>query len=105
SLDHQTLRDHYFLNAREEGLQVYVKSIFKLKSLLKSYDIIHCHHQFSALVVILCGSNKKVVLSVLGDISKRSFINRFIYYIVKPFCSVIIFKNKVPKLLPKYVLL
>ena len=45
----------YFINGREFGLKAYWSSIKKLRKKLKSsdYNILHCHHSFSALILFL----------------------------------------------------
>ena len=49
--------DVFFINSREDGKIAYVKAIFKLRRYLKTnkFDIIHCHHCFSAVILILSG--------------------------------------------------
>jgi glycosyltransferase involved in cell wall biosynthesis len=45
----------FFINGKEHGKKEYIKSVFKLRRHLKSnnYDVLHCHHSFSAVVLIL----------------------------------------------------
>ena len=49
--------DVFFINSREEGKRAYVKSLVKLRRLLKrsKYDIIHCHHSYSGVIFLLSG--------------------------------------------------
>ena len=49
--------DVFFINSREEGKIAYLKAIFRLRRYLKTnkFDIIHCHHCFSAVILILSG--------------------------------------------------
>lgn len=85
----------FFINGRENGKQEYFKSIFRIKKILseKSYDIIHCHHVFSAIVFILTGKYRKIksVVSFQNDPDKESFFNLF--HFVKNKVSIWIFKN------------
>lgn len=59
--------DIFFINGREKGKKEYFLSIVRLRKHLKrnKYDIIHCHHSFSALIYMLTGRffNRKNILS------------------------------------------
>ena len=59
--------DYYLIEG--QGINNYLKSILKIRSILKSkdYDIIHAHYGMSGIVSRLSFSNKKVVVSFLGD--------------------------------------
>ncbi|MGC6433452.1 MAG: glycosyltransferase family 4 protein [Crocinitomicaceae bacterium] len=103
ALKDNKMESYYFINAKEKGLKSYIKAFVALRSIVKPFDIIHCHHQFSVIPLIF--SRKKIILSVLGDIKKRSFVNRFVFNIVKHKCKKIIFKNYLPNLNSKYYLL
>jgi len=89
-------QSYYFINAKEKGLVAYLRAIFELRSLIKTVDIIHCHHQFSVLPLLLYFTKKPIILSVLGDIKKRNWVNKVVFHLVKNKCSSIIFKNSVP---------
>ena len=49
--------DVFFINSREDGKIAYLIAIFRLRRFLKTnkFDIIHCHHCFSAVILILSG--------------------------------------------------
>ncbi len=51
----------FFINGREKGRLEYFRSIFRLNRFLRKhrFDIIHCHHAFSAVCFILSGHAKK----------------------------------------------
>lgn len=51
----------FFINGRENGKAEYIKSIFRLRKILNKsdFDILHCHHAFSALCLILSGRIRK----------------------------------------------
>jgi teichuronic acid biosynthesis glycosyltransferase TuaC len=61
----------FFINGRENGKSEYLKSIIRLRKLLKNnnYNVIHCHHVLSAVCLILSGrSNKfKTIVSFQND--------------------------------------
>jgi glycosyltransferase involved in cell wall biosynthesis len=103
SLEDKNLQNYYFINAKELGIKAYFKAFIDLYYLAKKYDILHCHHQFSVLPVIF--SKKKIILSVLGDLTKRRLSNRLIYSLVKHKCQKIIFKNTILINNSKYYLL
>lgn len=95
SLEDTKLQSVFFINAKKDGPLAYLNSVKKIKKLHKEFDIIHCHHQFSVLPILIGVPKKKIIiLSVLGDIEKRNFLNKFVYFIVKRRCNTIIFKNK-----------
>jgi len=53
--------DIFFINGREKGKKEYLLSIKKLRNILKNndYDILHCHHAFSAILLLLSFSSSK----------------------------------------------
>src|SRR4051812_32452881 len=60
--------DTFFINAREKGKAEYIRATVELRSKLKDYDVIHCHHVFSAIVVLAARSKKnKVLVSFLSS--------------------------------------
>lgn len=60
--------DVHFINAREKGKIEYIRELFALKKRVRQYDIIHCHHVFCALVVLMIRSKKnKIVVSFLSQ--------------------------------------
>jgi len=96
SLQKYCVNDVYFINARKFGLLEYLKSINKLFIVSKNYDIIHCHHEFTGFIYLLIGKNKIKILSILGDINKRYFINRFIFKVIFNKFDKVVFKSKIP---------
>jgi len=84
----------FVINGREEGKKAYIKAIPKLiyKLLVNKYDIIHCHHVFSALVLILSfGFVKKNVLSYQNPPKYEG--GELLFRIMLLFFSKIIFKH------------
>ena len=85
----------FFINGREKGKIEYVKSIFRLRKFLnnKKYDIIHCHHAFSAVCFILSGYSRrfKTVISYQNDPSKEQGQN--LYRFIRKNSDAIILKN------------
>lgn len=89
-----------FINAHKFGNIEYLKSISKIKKEIKEFmpDLIHCHHEFSVIPLLFIRFKKPVILSLLGDLGKRKFINKIIFYIlVKHRVNKIILKNKILK--------
>jgi glycosyltransferase involved in cell wall biosynthesis len=74
-IDTLTNPDHkakvFFINAKKKGKTEYLKSYFKLLKLAGKYDIIHCHHAFCALLVLLTFPRAKVLVSFLSEGSKE----------------------------------
>ena len=86
--------DVFFCNGQDKGFRKYVTYIPKLwwKSMTGGYDIIHCHHALSGVLLWLTGAPifKKVVLSYQNDPSHewgdkwfRRFDRHFKKFIIK----------------------
>jgi teichuronic acid biosynthesis glycosyltransferase TuaC len=88
----------FFINGREKGKTEYIKSIFRLKKILKDkeFDIIHCHHALSALCFIFSGRSKKFksIISYQNDPLNEQGGN--LYRFIKKRCNAIILKNNSP---------
>lgn len=86
----------FFINSREEGKGAYLRSLWKLRSYLKQnrYDIIHCHHSFSAVIFLLTGKWFKTrrLLSYQSD--PRNEGGMMLFRLLYIFFDRIILKNK-----------
>ena len=89
----------FFINSREEGKGAYLRSLWKLRRLLKQnrYDIIHCHHSFSGVIFLLSGRwlNTRRLLSYQSD--PRNEGGRILFRVLYLFFNRIILKNKPKK--------
>lgn len=67
--------DLFFINAREKGKAEYLRAAITLRSELPAYDIVHCHHIFSAIVALAARTSRnKVLVSFLSTgISELNF--------------------------------
>ena len=85
----------FFINGRELGRKAYWSSIKKLRKKLKNsdYDILHCHHSFSALILFLTFrfSKFKKIVSYQNPPEKEGGL--FLFKLVNVFFNVIIVKN------------
>jgi glycosyltransferase involved in cell wall biosynthesis len=84
----------FFINGKEKGLKEYLKAIIKLKKFVKgkNYDLVHCHHSFSAIVLILSRLKfKKKVLSYQSDPLNEG--GHFLFLLNYYFFDRIILKN------------
>ena len=85
-----------FINSRYKGKIEYLKSIFKIFVHLSNnkYDIIHCHHSFSAVLLIfsLKFFNNKCIVSYQNDPKKEG--GQFLFKIIRRLFSKIILKSK-----------
>ena len=87
--------DLHFCNGFEKGRIEYLKSILELRKILKTnqYDIIHCHHALSALLLLLTFHTKQnnVIISYQNDPQNEHgiILFRLLKYRFKNF----IFKN------------
>lgn len=99
--------DIYFSNGKEEGgMKAHRASISKVRKLLKDnrYDVIHCHHSISALILLLsgCAFFKKCIVSYQND-PTREFGGKKLFWLLYPFFNRIIVKNPSPYLKYKKV--
>ena len=92
--------DVFFMNSREEGKRAYLKALIKLRTHLQNnnYDIIHCHHSYSAFISILTGklTGKKCLVSYQSDPEKEG--GRLLFRFLYKFFDRIILKNKSPEI-------
>ena len=87
--------DVFFINGREYGVKAYLNSIIGLRNKLKksSYDIIHCHHAFSALIFLFTfyiGKSKRIVSYQNPPKYEGGF---FVYRLISYFFDAVILKN------------
>lgn len=85
----------YFINGREKGKLEYIKSIFRIRKLLKNkqYGLIHCHHALTALCLILSGRVWKFKSIVSYQSNPINEQGRYIYKIIKNNFNAVILKN------------
>jgi glycosyltransferase involved in cell wall biosynthesis len=86
----------FFINGKEKGKFEYFRCIPELKRIIKSnsFDLIHCHHAFSAVVAVLFTRlNKKlpIVISFQNDPANEAKFNLFNLLATRS--SAWIFKN------------
>ena len=87
----------FFSNGKEGGgMKAHRASIAKVRKVLqkKDYDVIHCHHSISALILLLSGGafNHKCVVSYQND-PTREFGGSWLFRLLYPFFNKIIIKN------------
>ena len=88
----------YFINARDRGKWEYIKSIFKIRTLVKRHaiDAIHIHYGISGIFLFLFRPKAKVFLTLHGGDILRSqgfFLQNVISkLIIKKVDKVFIFK-------------
>lgn len=92
--------DVFFMNTREYGKWEYLKALIRLRKHLSNnnYDIIHCHHSYSA-VIYLCTLKifkKKNVLSYQNDPEREG--GKLLFLILYQTFDLIILKNKSPEI-------
>lgn len=85
----------FFINGREKGVVEYLWSVIRLKRLLKNscFDIVHCHHSYSAVCLILSGSikNNKSALSYQNDPENEN--GKILFKFLRKRINTIILKN------------
>lgn len=85
----------FFINGREKGKKEYFFSLKELRIKLKAndYDVLHCHHVFSAVLLLFvfqCYKSKRIV-SYQNPPKKEGGI--FLFIIIKLFFNAVILKN------------
>ena len=92
----QIKNEIFFINGREKGKKEYIKSIFSLHKLLKekSFDIVHCHHSFSLVILILSLKiiKNQTVTSFQND--PKYEVGKLMFKIIGYFSIGKIFKNR-----------
>lgn len=100
--------DILFINAREYGLIEYFNAFKKIKKIYKQYDIIHCFHGLTLILVFFATIKKPILISFLNEIKYENFKNNkfvnevfvFLYkLIIKSNRVFTIFKDKIPEYL------
>ena len=88
--------DVFFINAKKFGYKEYIRALTMLNGVIEESrpDLIHCHHELSLLSTLLNIKKQPKVLSLLGDIQKRSKLNQIIFRLVRNRAQGIIVKNK-----------
>jgi teichuronic acid biosynthesis glycosyltransferase TuaC len=85
----------FFINGREKGKSEYLKSVIRLRKLLRNnnYNVIHCHHVLSAICLILSGhSNKfKTIVSFQNDPANEH--GPKLFHFIKNHFNAVILKN------------
>jgi teichuronic acid biosynthesis glycosyltransferase TuaC len=85
----------FFINGRENGKKKYLKAIWSIRKKIKkeNFDIIHCHHIFSAIVLLLTFRfyNCKCILSYQNPIEKEG--GKFLFKLINFFFNAVIIKN------------
>lgn len=99
--------DIYLSNGKEEGgMKAHRASIAKVRQTLKKnhYDVIHCHHSISALILLLAGGafRNKCLVSYQND-PTREFGGTKLFRVLYPFFNRVIIKNTSPYLQKKKV--
>ncbi len=88
--------DVFFINSREDGKIAYLRAIFKLRRYFRhnQFDIIHCHHCYSAVILLLTGIYRGTprILSYQSD--PRNEGGLLLFRILYRFFDTIILKNK-----------
>ena len=87
----------FFSNGKEQGgMKAHKASIGQIRKLLKTehFDVIHCHHSISALILLLSGGalRNKCVVSYQND-PTREFGGSKLFHVLYPFFNRIIVKN------------
>lgn len=87
----------YFSNGLElSGKKTHIESIKHVRHILKNnnFDIIHCHHSISALILLLSGYafKNKCIVSYQND-PTREFGGMFLFRLLYIFFNKIIIKN------------
>jgi len=85
----------FFVNGYENGKLEYLKGIIKLRKYLtkNKYDIVHCHHALSGLMLLLTMRFIKTPRVISFQNDPKNEHGLILYKIIKKFFNVLIFKN------------
>jgi teichuronic acid biosynthesis glycosyltransferase TuaC len=88
--------DVFIINAREFGKFEYIKGIFRLRKHLSenSYDIVHCHHVLSALVLIFTLKYYKFRKIVSYQNDPINELGRALFFLVHHYFDIVILKSE-----------
>lgn len=98
--------DIYFINARQFGKKEYFKAYKKLKGELHNYDLVHCFHGLTAILMFFLNYKGKILISFQSSINNEfaegSFFSKglltlLLKYLLKKERIGKIFKGGVPK--------
>ena len=86
----------FFINGREKGRYAYWSAIKQLRFKLNSadYDVLHCHHVYSAIILILTmrSFNFKKIVSYQNDPEREG--GKLLFRLIHFLFDAIILKNK-----------
>lgn len=86
----------FFINGREEGRRAYWNGVISLRKKLKNadYDVIHCHHSFSSIILLLTFRffRYKKIVSYQNPPEREG--GMFLYKIIRYFFHGIVMKTK-----------
>jgi teichuronic acid biosynthesis glycosyltransferase TuaC len=89
------VNDVFFINGKELGKKAYFKSLFELRRVLRNdeFEIVHCHHSFSAIVLLLTFSHSKsrTIVSYQNDPDREGGL--WLYSLLRFFFDGVILKN------------
>ena len=92
--------DVLFMNSREGGKLAYLTGYFRLigKLLGNKYDLIHCHHSYSAIILVCTGAAffKKCIVSYQNDPEHEG--GKLLFRILHGIFNGVILKNKAPEI-------
>ena len=95
----------FFINARENGIFEYFRAIPKLRSKILLYELVHCFHGLSLILLFLIAPKKRIIVSFLNSIdyeysgNNKLLVRPLIHLtrlIIKRKNIFKIFKDKIP---------
>lgn len=94
-----------FINAREKGIIEYLRAFLKVRDIYKRFEVIHCFHGLTLILVFFATRNTPILISFLNSIRYENYkansvingIYVFLYnYIIKSNRVSVIFKDAIP---------
>ncbi len=97
--------DVHFVNVREKGIGEYYRSYRVLRKVARNYDLVHCFHGFTLLLVFLASPRQRILISFLNSIenefSEKKLLSMLFVRIMKVLIKRrniwAIFKDSVPR--------
>lgn len=89
--------DVMYIDVGNSGRVAYFRALKRLRADVRNYDVVHAHHLFSAVIAILAGARRRLVVSFLGGkfdmVGGWQWLGGPIFCLVRRLVSAVIIKQ------------